>query len=119
MQFIILIIPLFVVSAFGLTLVGAMLVRNKGWITAWTIYALVFALAFLQAVPGQTDGINAANLVMLIIVPITAAAIIGYVVGLYRLRKRGPVPLSGGRLVFPLLYAAVVGQIAVWMLFHF
>jgi hypothetical protein len=115
----ILIMLLFEGSAFGLTLLGAMLVRNKGWLVGWTIYALVFALAFLQAVPVRTDGITAAYMVMLIIVPIAAAAIIGCLAGLYRIRKKGPVPLSGGRLVFPLLNAAVVGQIAVWALLHF
>ena len=119
MLFIVLMMLLMAGSAFGLTIVGTVLLRNKGWLAGWTIYCLVFALAFLQSVNDQTDGITAAYTVMLIVVPIAAAATIGCLIGLYRLRKKGSIPLSGGRVVFPLLYAALVGQIALWALSHF
>jgi hypothetical protein len=104
------------IIAFVLTAAGAMMLRNKGWLAAWTIYVLAFALAFLQAVPKQTDGISASYLLMLVVMPIAAATIIGGLAGLFRLRKRGSVPLSVSTVAIPLLYAAGVGLVALWML---
>ncbi|MEZ5953745.1 MAG: hypothetical protein R3C13_05490 [Hyphomonas sp.] len=104
------------VLAFALTAFGAVILRHRIWLGAWTLYALFVTFAFWSAAKGQPDGISGGYLLMLIVMPMALATVLGGAVGLYRLRQKGPVALSLDSLAVPVLYAAGSGAVVSWLL---